>query len=145
VGTLEYSLRRCWVDVIAERTERRLTRDLMLEAVPWGRQLCAHSFSQPKCERRFTHKLFSQHLRSARDLVLGRCASSAESPCALCRQGRARTDNERDHAGAVTAGGFEALDQLLDLPYLNVLLGVVGLRLLRRHGRGGGCGVCVKS
>ena len=34
VGTLEYSFRRCWVDVMAESTERRLTRDLMLEAVP---------------------------------------------------------------------------------------------------------------
>ena len=28
------SLRRCCVEVIAESTERRLTRDLMLDAVP---------------------------------------------------------------------------------------------------------------
>ena len=28
------SLRRCCVEVMAERTERRLTRDLMFEAVP---------------------------------------------------------------------------------------------------------------
>src|SRR5690242_19909960 len=33
-GTLEYSFRRCWVEVMADRTDRRLTRDLMLEAVP---------------------------------------------------------------------------------------------------------------
>ena len=34
-GTLEYSLRRCWVEVMADKTDRRLTRDLMLEAVPY--------------------------------------------------------------------------------------------------------------
>ena len=28
------SFSRCWVDVIADRTDRRLTRDLMLDAVP---------------------------------------------------------------------------------------------------------------
>ena len=28
------SFRRCWVDVIADSTERRLTRDLMFDAVP---------------------------------------------------------------------------------------------------------------
>lgn len=43
-------------------------------------------------------------------------------------RGRARTDDERDHAGAVATGGLEALDELLDLPYLDVLLGVVRLR-----------------
>lgn len=32
--TLVNSLRRCCVDVIAESTESRLTRDLMFEAVP---------------------------------------------------------------------------------------------------------------
>jgi hypothetical protein len=31
-----YSFRRCWVEVIAARTESRLTRDLMLEAVPYS-------------------------------------------------------------------------------------------------------------
>ena len=33
-GTLLKSFSRCWVDVIADRTDRRLTRDLMFEAVP---------------------------------------------------------------------------------------------------------------
>lgn len=39
----------------------------------------------------------------------------------------ARTDDERDHGGAVTTGLFKALDEFLDLPYLNVLLGLVRL------------------
>lgn len=49
---------------------------------------------------------------------------------------RLRTDNERNHGCAITAGGFEAFDQLLDLPDLDVLLRIVGLRLLGRHGCG---------
>lgn len=47
-----------------------------------------------------------------------------------------RTDDERNHACAIATGGFEAFDQLLDLPDLNVLLRIVGLRLLGRHGGG---------
>ena len=35
-GHLLYSLSRCWVDVIAPRTDRRFTRLLMLEAVPYS-------------------------------------------------------------------------------------------------------------
>jgi hypothetical protein len=49
----------------------------------------------------------------------------------------ARTDDEGNHGCAIATGGFEALDELLDLPDLNVLLRIVGLRLLGRHGRGG--------
>ena len=71
-------------------------------------------------------------------------------PWALCRVSRVfpasgqsgawlRTDDERNHAGAIPAGGFKTLDQLLDLPHLNVLLGLAALPL----GLGGhGCG-CV--
>ena len=35
-GHLLYSFKRCWVLVIAPRTDRRLTRLLMLEAVPYS-------------------------------------------------------------------------------------------------------------
>ena len=34
----------------------------------------------------------------------------------------ARTDDEGNHAGAISAGGLETLDELLDFPNLNVLL-----------------------
>ena len=49
----------------------------------------------------------------------------------------AHTDDEGNHGCAISTGGFEALDQLFDFPDLDVLLGLVGLRLLGRHGRGG--------
>lgn len=39
-----------------------------------------------------------------------------------------RTDNQRNHGCPVSAGGLEALDQLLHLPYLDVLLRIVRLR-----------------
>lgn len=54
--------------------------------------------------------------------------------------GERRTDNERDHGGTISAGGFETLDQLLDLPDLNVLLGFTTLALLlgTHGGRGEG-------
>lgn len=35
-----------------------------------------------------------------------------------------RTDDERDHAGAVTTSGLKALDELLHLPYLDLQSGV---------------------
>lgn len=31
-----------------------------------------------------------------------------------------RTDNQRDHAGAISSSRLEPLDQLLHLPYLNL-------------------------
>ena len=36
VGTFVKSFRRCWVEVIAPSTDWRLTRDLMLDAVPYS-------------------------------------------------------------------------------------------------------------
>lgn len=36
------------------------------------------------------------------------------------RQGAARTNNEGDHGCAVTTSGLEPLDELLDLPYLDL-------------------------
>jgi len=66
-------------------------------------------------------EFFGQHTRDTRDLILGR-------------------DDERDHGGAVSARLFEALDQLLHLPHLDVLLGLVGLWVTHD----GGC-VCVRA
>lgn len=34
--------------------------------------------------------------------------------------GCGRTDNEGNHGGAVSSGGLETLDELLDLPYLDL-------------------------
>lgn len=48
-----------------------------------------------------------------------------------------RTDDERNHGGSIASSGLKALDQLLHLPYLNVLFRFV--RLCRAHGgRGDG-------
>lgn len=51
-----------------------------------------------------------------------------------------RTDNERNHGGTISAGRFKTLDQLLNLPDLNVLLGFTALSLLlgTHGGRGEG-------
>lgn len=52
-----------------------------------------------------------------------------------CCHGGERTNNQRDHARAVAASGFEPLDELLDLPYLDLY---VMLRVSTRgHGRWG--------
>lgn len=37
------------------------------------------------------------------------------------------TDNQRDHARAVATSGLETLDELLDLPYLDLGHGVVSI------------------
>jgi hypothetical protein len=87
-------------------------------------------------EVRKTHEFFSQHLCSARNLILGRCTWLVGG--ALSGVQVSRTDNERNHGGSISTGGFETLDQLLDLPDLNVLLRLIGLLVLPgRHGRGG--------
>lgn len=50
-----------------------------------------------------------------------------------------RTNDEGNHGGSISAGGFKTLDQLLHLPDLDVLLGIVRLLLLGTHdGRGEG-------
>jgi hypothetical protein len=49
-----------------------------------------------------------------------------------CRGGR--TDDERNHGSSVTTGLCQALDELLDLPHFNVLLGLVGLLLFTHVG-----------
>jgi hypothetical protein len=41
-----------------------------------------------------------------------------------------RTDNEGNHRSSITTSGFKTLDQLLDLPDLNVLLRLSLLLLL---------------
>lgn len=43
---------------------------------------------------------------------------------------RGRTDDERNHGSSISAGGFQALDELLHLPNLDVLLGIIRLLLL---------------
>lgn len=45
-----------------------------------------------------------------------------------------RTDDERNHGSSVTTGLFQALDELLDLPYFDVLLGLVRLLLFTHVG-----------
>ena len=68
-------------------------------------------------------ELFSQHLGGAGHLVLGR-------------------DDEGNHGGSIAAGGFQALDELLDLPDLDVLVGLVALAgALLFGGHFGGCNV----
>lgn len=36
--------------------------------------------------------------------------------------GKKRTNDERNHGGSISAGGLESLDELPDLPDLNILL-----------------------
>lgn len=55
------------------------------------------------------------------------------------RASEKRTDDERNHGSSISAGRFKTLDQLLDLPDFDVLLGFTGLLLFGTHvGRGEG-------
>ncbi len=102
----------------------------MLEAVPW-------KISVPSgAEYQETHEFFSQHLGGAGNLILGRCTWSVCG--SFTGMQGSHTDDEGNHGCAISASGFEALDQLLNLPDLNVLLSLIGLLVLPgRHGRGG--------
>lgn len=79
----------------------------MLEAVPY----CAIRRRPAQTDRGgfFTYILFSQHLGCSANLILG-------------------GDNERNHRGSISTSGFKTLDQLLDLPDLDILLSFVRRR-----------------
>lgn len=101
-GTRLYSFRRCWVEVMAARTESLLTRDLMFEAVPYS---VANMFVACEiCERGGLQMEVRCKCRSAMPVV----DSSGVS-----------AQDERDHACSSSTGSFETLDQPLDLPYLD--------------------------
>jgi hypothetical protein len=126
---------------MADRTESRLTRDLMLEAVPFITQktpsecLTLRSID-PDNEEQGTYKFFSQHFGSTRDLVLGSCNIIGQS-CPINLQWRRPrleekrvllTNNERNHGCAISSSCFQTFDQFLNLPYLDIFLRIVCLR-----------------
>lgn len=63
---------------MADRTDCRLTRDLILEAVPWTRQeklVSSHGVWEEKAG--YPYVFFSQHLGDLRDLRFGGCNKDA--------------------------------------------------------------------
>ena len=90
-GTLLYSLSLCCVDVIAAKTERRLTRDLMFEAVPYS--VASMFVACEICERG------------------GLPVHAVRTPSHGTGQKDRHRDaqDERDHGCSSTAGSFEAL------------------------------------
>ena len=74
-------------------------------------------------------------------MVLGRWSGQVSGVSRADGAVKALTNDERNHGRSISAGGLEALDQLLDLPDLNVLLGLVVLLLVAHVERGGAsCG-----
>lgn len=73
------------------------------------------------CPKNSTYVFFSQHLGDLGDLGLGSWAIKLIFwhytwlilPMRL-------TDNQRNHGGSISPGGLKALDELLDLPYLDL-------------------------
>ncbi len=68
---------------------------------------------------------FSQHLRSAGDLILWGCSITLER-IHIGQIWTPRTNNQRDHGSSISSSRLQALDQLLHLPDLNVLLSLAG-------------------
>jgi len=100
------------VEVMADKTDSRLTRDLMLEAVPNS----------------------SANILAARETwSLG---AAAELGLQAWIDGNSLTNDERNHWCAVSTRRFETFDQLLDLPYFNILFGLVGLGSTHNGGVG---------
>lgn len=116
-----YSLRRCWVEVMADRTDCLLTRDLMLEAVPCidgVSVLLEHQGRALRIRRTYS----SANIFAAREtwsLGAGR-KSVSRAGTRRVSTGATRTDDEGDHGCAVTTSGLEPLNELLDLPYLDL-------------------------
>jgi hypothetical protein len=108
----------------------------MLEAVPWA---CQSPAGEVACRRRGRTNSSASILAAREIWSLGAGQVSAGLVAGGGRrEGGSRTDDEGNHACAIAPGGFEAFDELLDLPDFDVLLSLVGLRLFGGHGRSGG-------
>ena len=118
------------MEVMADRTERRFTRDLIFEAVPFR-----------GCQRIVGLELggIARLTNSSANILAARETWSfgAVETWSVLYSARAggreqvRTDDEGNHARAITTGGLEAFDELLDLPYLDLYKKVSGLELDR--------------
>ena len=98
--TLLYNFRRCCADVMALSTERRFTRFLMLEAVPYSSPSIL--FTRATCAA-------PAHVVSPRAEAVGGLTSlrnGLELHLVFWRH------DKRDHGGASPAGAFKRLDEL---------------------------------
>lgn len=109
---------------MADKTDCRLTRDLIFDAVPWA--MLAHG-GRVDDVLGVAYVFFCQHLRGTRDLILGGCHNISQhggglkpSVCKRVALGCIHTDNERNHACAIATSGLKTLDELLDLPDLDL-------------------------
>jgi hypothetical protein len=79
------------------------------------------------------HVFFGQHLCRSGDLILWRCRFRVRTHS--WRIAKVLTNDERYHGGSISSCCFEALDQLLHLPDLDVLLGLIRLGVTHLGGR----------
>lgn len=114
---------------MADRTDWRLTRDLMLDAVPWGSQ---HITEAEICMQR-TYS--SANIFAARDTWSLGATRSVRPQLHIQVRAALRTNDERNHGRSIAPGGFQSLDELLDLPDFDVLLSLIGLRVTHFGGR----------
>lgn len=123
---------------MADRTDCRLTRDLMLEAVPCRCRLAICHWAW--WSAREAHQERSGRTYSSANILatwetwdLGAVwcesvfrffAQAGGSPGSDQAEGRRRrTDDEGNHGCAIATGSFKTLDELLDLPDLNLKRG----------------------
>lgn len=108
--TLLYSLRRCCAEVMALSTLSRLTRDLILDAVPYSSPSIL--FTRAICGARMrvnqgVHVVRRQHAAPARRLQCPQPQLQPLRPHLVLRR-----HDEADHAGAVASGHLQRLDEL---------------------------------
>lgn len=121
---------------MAERTERRLTRDLMLEAVPYHirQRAVIHNY---ELQRKFNLQILQPTSLPLVKLDLLGLRIHISNASSKKVDAESLTNDKRNHRGSISPSGLKALDKLLHLPYLDVLLSFV--RLSRAHvGRGDG-------
>ncbi len=111
---------------MADRTDCRLTRDLMLDAVPCSaRQTGTCPQINTHSGRSYVRILQPASWQRGETWSLGAGRGGGQSALDTSaarggRQGRRHTNDERDHARPVAAGSLEPLDQLLHLPYFDL-------------------------
>ena len=107
----------------------------MLEAVPYRFTVSHSALTKSNTGKKRTNS--SANIFAARDTwSLGAITKSLATRHATLEGYGKHTDNQRNHRGSISSGGFKTLDELLDLPDFNILLRVVR-SLSRAHvGRG---------
>ena len=123
-GTRLYNFNLCWVLVIAANTESRLTRDLILDAVPYSCVNIAEARDTWSWMEygEISMSICQSPAHRSRRTFGGMIRLIMEVPALQGKRRSMSAETISEKKSVVPSGRIKTLDELLDLPHLNILL-----------------------